>query len=281
MQKLLKNETKRRQESNSRKPIHPKRTVVSKSMGFVIEISNTRIYLEKLLGSGLSSKVYRGNVDRNHKVAVKMYRRHKYNKCPNDMRRELKILAQLNKTENIVTAYAYGYIIRQNIYCIVMECGDISMYDVATHRYEWKHEYLTHMLRALTSLQKNNIVHMDIKPDNFIISNGIVKLIDFGLARIGPKYCTNTGGTVRYMSPEAYLAYNGFRAYISHKCDVWSLGVTLYNIIFDDFPLVWTMRNICEPPTIEFGNDSNYTIDTIKKCLSYNHNKRPNIIELV
>jgi len=58
------------------------------------------------------------------------------------------------------------------------------------------------------------IVHSDLKPANFILAGGIVKLIDFGIAKtIQPDRtsitCDQIVGTFNYMSPEAISDFNG------------------------------------------------------------------------
>src|SRR5262249_57097894 len=74
----------------------------------------------------------------------------------------------------------------------------------------------------------------DIKPSNLLLdSRGNVWVTDFGLAHMqhGEASLTMTGdlvGTLRYMSPEQALAK---RVAIDHRTDVYSLGVTLYELL--------------------------------------------------
>jgi tetratricopeptide (TPR) repeat protein len=77
------------------------------------------------------------------------------------------------------------------------------------------------------------IVHRDIKPANLIIDGqGKLWITDFGLARTGTDTgLTMTGdvlGTLRYMSPEQAQARHGL---VDHRTDVYSLGVTLYELL--------------------------------------------------
>ncbi len=78
-----------------------------------------------------------------------------------------------------------------------------------------------------------NIIHRDIKPDNILIKNGIIKISDFGFSRYaifeGQENFTNGIGTPLYMSPQ--LLNNS--KYTS-KCDVWSVGVVLYQMLYGD-----------------------------------------------
>ena len=86
---------------------------------------------------------------------------------------------------------------------------------------------------ALAHAHQNGIQHRDIKPANLLLdATGTVYLTDFGLARIeADAGVTMTGqliGTLRYMSPEQASTK---RAAIDHRSDIYSLGVTLYELI--------------------------------------------------
>jgi tetratricopeptide (TPR) repeat protein len=86
---------------------------------------------------------------------------------------------------------------------------------------------------ALEHAHSLGIVHRDIKPANLMIDgNGSLWVTDFGLARTAADAgLTMTGdvlGTLRYMSPEQALAKHGL---VDHRTDVYSLGVTLYELL--------------------------------------------------
>jgi serine/threonine protein kinase/tetratricopeptide (TPR) repeat protein len=86
---------------------------------------------------------------------------------------------------------------------------------------------------ALEHAHSLGIVHRDIKPANLMIdSHGALWVTDFGLARTAADAgLTMTGdvlGTLRYMSPEQALAKHGL---VDHRTDVYSLGVTLYELL--------------------------------------------------
>lgn len=86
---------------------------------------------------------------------------------------------------------------------------------------------------ALDHAHQNGILHRDIKPANLLVDDaGKLWVTDFGLARIEQDAgLTMTGdilGTLRYMSPEQALAK---RVVVDHRSDVYSLGVTLYELL--------------------------------------------------
>jgi serine/threonine protein kinase len=86
---------------------------------------------------------------------------------------------------------------------------------------------------ALDHAHQEGVVHRDIKPANLLVDiRGNLWITDFGLALFhSDAGLTMTGellGTLRYMSPEQAL---GKRALIDHRTDIYSLGVTLYELL--------------------------------------------------
>jgi len=86
--------------------------------------------------------------------------------------------------------------------------------------------------QALRAAHEYGVVHRDIKPSNLLLDNhSKLWVTDFGLARCREsEELTRTGdilGTMRYMSPEQALGRNGL---IDHRTDVYSLGITMYEL---------------------------------------------------
>jgi serine/threonine protein kinase/Tfp pilus assembly protein PilF len=86
---------------------------------------------------------------------------------------------------------------------------------------------------ALEHAHELGVVHRDIKPSNLLLdTRGNLWITDFGLARLeSDPGLTMTGdvlGTVRYMSPEQAL---GKHLLLDHRTDIYSLGVTLYELL--------------------------------------------------
>lgn len=136
-------------------------------------------------------------------------------------------------------------------------------------------------------LHNNSIIHRDLKPLNVLLTKkGEVKICDFGWSCLGyESFTRNLPGTVLYMSPEIINKENH-----SYPCDIWSLGVMLYEITqqttpFCEYQDYKSTHNIIENIKNNKRKDFKKSIssklkDLIKKSLKVNQDQRPTIAEL-
>lgn len=198
-----------------------------------------------------------------------------------------------------------------------MECGETdlakvltlrhgnedSQMDVSFIRYYW-HE----MLMCVESVHNLNIIHSDLKPANFLLIQGRLKLIDFGIANAIEDDTVNVHresqvGTLNYMSPEAIIDINASSGKamasvgaprlmkLGAPSDVWSLGCILYQMTYGRGPFahltsIYQKINAIPDPNYAIEYPSTgiggtpvplSLINTIKDCLARDKNDRPTI----
>ena len=140
--------------------------------------------------------------------------------------------------------------------------------------------YMGTLILIIEYLQKKYIAHRDIKPGNIMIdSNGYLKMIDFGTAKVLTNYTSTVIGTPHYIAPEVLLG-KGY----SLSCDFWSIGICMYEIFYGTYPFGPHAHEVIEIykevlhkditfPNIENCDFSNVN-DFISNLLSKKVNKR-------
>ncbi len=110
---------------------------------------------------------------------------------------------------------------------------------------EWSTYLLSQTVDALGAVWKAGLVHRDIKPDNILVEpNGDAKLIDFGLAKqpvlqaMSGKTGPELAGTASYLAPEQAQD----ASVVDLRADIYSLGVTFYEILTGKLPFVGRNR---------------------------------------
>lgn len=159
-------------------------------------------------------------------------------------------------------------------------------------RYMWQQ-----MLQAVMAVHAAKIVHCDLKPANFLLVGGVLKLIDFGISKAIMNDTTNIVrenqvGTVNYMSPEALQESSSGsergRIKIGRASDVWSLGCILYEMVygkppFAQFSLIQRLHKILDTAyEIPFGPlEDGSLLDAMRACLQRAAKRRPTLEELL
>jgi len=132
---------------------------------------------------------------------------------------------------------------------------------------------------ALEEIHKAGIVHRDIKPDNILVaSGGLVKLMDFGLAKSDGKRLTGTNvvmGTPCYMSPEQALGKTA-----DLRADIYAIGLVLHelltgSIVFSEGDVLQRQVKETPPPPSAAAEGVPPLLDKIvMKCLAKNPEER-------
>ena len=144
--------------------------------------------------------------------------------------REARAAARLQHP-NIVTVFEAGDF--EGTLFIAMELlegQDLSQVLQIARSVEDKVQIVVEVCRGLDYAHKRGVIHRDIKPANIrLLPNGSLKIVDFGIARLGESHMTQTGlvlGTPSYLAPEVLA---GGR--VDHRADMWAVGIVLYELL--------------------------------------------------
>ncbi len=151
--------------------------------------------------------------------------------------REARACSRINHP-NIVTVYAAGEQDGRPFLAMEFIEGRTLKDVVADGAVSWEQavRWMIDILDALGRLHQEGIIHRDLKPENIMVTHeGVVKLMDFGIARITTSETLTqegaTVGTVFYMSPEQVAGKK-----IGPQSDVFSIGVVLYQTLTAQHP---------------------------------------------
>ena len=261
----------------------------------------------KQIGEGTFGRIYCSEWKKNNKnyAMKKMILKNKIEIKKNKIQTDL-VYNFLKKTNNKGVIQVYGSQcnkINDNEYnfYVLMELAEIDWEKEIKKRKELKNYYTEgelyeitrQLIKTFALLQKNNITHRDIKPQNILIVNNIYKICDFGEAKIteGNSIIRQTiKGTELYMSPILFRALNKRQNFIIHntfKSDVFSLGMCLLLASTLTFKSLYEIRELKDMNLIKkilekylIVKYSYNFVNILIKMLEVNENLRPDFIEL-
>jgi eukaryotic-like serine/threonine-protein kinase len=130
-------------------------------------------------------------------------------------------------------------------------------------------DLLAQTLQALAYLHRRSVIHRDVKPDNVLVINGQVKVLDFGLAVAREPSTQNMmAGTLAYMTPEVVKG-----EFPSKASDLYAVGVMMFEMFSGEHPYTFTSVNglvksiIEDAPKLELLDASERIGQVIEKLL--------------
>ncbi|KAK6532894.1 Dual-specificity kinase, spindle pole body (SPB) duplication and spindle checkpoint function [Arthrobotrys megalospora] len=285
-------------------------------------IVNGKQYLRlDQIGRGGSAKVYKVMAENYKMLAMKKVILEKQDEATiRGFKGEIDLLRKLQDVDRVVRLYDYEINDERSTLTVLLECGESDLNRIITSRHHsddstldvsFVRHYWKEMLECVEAVHARNIVHSDLKPANFLLVQGRLKLIDFGIANAIQDDTVNVHrehqvGTVSYMAPETIVDFNsgkttsdGRAAPRLHKLgapsDVWSLGCILYQMTYGRTPfahlstLYHKMSAIPDPkheidyPSTGIGGTPvpASLIATMKGCLDRDKDRRLTIREML
>lgn len=249
------------------------------------QLLDERYELKRFIGSGSFGEVWLAiDSQTDLEVAVKIYVSMD-DQGLDDFKKEFKLSFNLNHTNLLHANYLGVNSQDSRPYLVMPFCPDGSASKRAGKMPEkelWR--FIRDVASGLAYLHEQDppIIHQDIKPDNILIlkSGGYV-ITDFGISkqlksslRRSAMQQLNSTGSIAYMGPERFSKqYQAIKA-----SDIWSLGVTIYELIMDDMPFNGMGGNLqkhgAEIPDLPEEFSENMTI-IFTSCLALEPWNRP------
>jgi serine/threonine-protein kinase len=253
--------------------------------------------------SGAVIKVKSKNIRAREKILALKVLPNKREKSQQDLSKKFleAVIHKKLHNNNIPEVYAL-YQVGKNYSCMLLEYnkyGDLSNFKKNVIKRECLSESLIcyiagGILNALKYLNKKKILHLDIKPQNILVDDFLnIKVTDYSVSLFyGNEKEINLpmAGTCYYMSPEV-LKRKKIQAIDASKIDIYSFGVLLYLLAFNDYPYELDqvknddysgIYNNIKEKNVEFPKDTGHSEmfkNFVKKCLEKDINKRYNIYQ--
>jgi eukaryotic-like serine/threonine-protein kinase len=213
------------------------------------EVVAGKYLVESMLGVGGMGYVLRAiHLELDQAVAIKVMHR-QYLGIPDAARRfalEAQATATL-KSEHVLRVFEIGQLPSGTPFIVMELLEGIDLATMVETRgplpVDRMFHYVLQATDAISEAHEHGIIHRDLKPRNIVLTNeGIVKVVDFGLAKALrplaglPGVSTRTAGNIlvgspSYMSPEQLHSRD-----VDARTDVWALGATMFHLLTGETP---------------------------------------------
>ncbi|KAL0225506.1 hypothetical protein RCL1_003418 [Eukaryota sp. TZLM3-RCL] len=189
--------------------------------------------LGSLLGEGTFAKVRECfHVETSQRFAMKILDLSKVRtqNLTDLVKREITIMKKLShpnviKLQEVLSSKSKLY--------IVLELADGELFNLISKQHHFEESvaanYFHQLVSGIQYLHSQHISHRDIKPENILLTNNVIKITDFGLARIleSSESAQTACGTLHYVAPDVIRSRES-GGYCPFLSDIWSCGVVLY-----------------------------------------------------
>lgn len=195
------------------------------------------------IGSGSFSKVFLCmDTETNHYYALKRIHLKQLKKSPEgikNLRREIDMMRKIS-CMNIVSLQEVIYAPGKDVVYLMLEYADCGSLAKVAKSYDFTQDEIRYIFKQIVEgvayLHEAGIVHQDLKPQNILLCHDWTVLIsDFGIGHTFQS-AAKVVGTPAFQAPEIIDQNSNEDDIDPGKEDIWSLGITLYNLLFHDFP---------------------------------------------
>ncbi|KAK4131827.1 kinase-like protein [Trichocladium antarcticum] len=252
-------------------------TQANKKKQFLLRVNGRTYTRIDCVGRGGSGKVYRVAAESGKMLALKRVSLDKADATIiRGYKGEIDLLERLTGVDRVIQLIDHELNVEKNMLSLLMEIGELDFDSFLKSRQNtaeggqldsvFVRHYWKEMLECVRAVHAQDIVHSDLKPANFVLVRGRLKLIDFGIANaIQTDMTVNVHregqvGTPNYMSPESLMdskqyAFNSARngehpvapptpsakgvpkvTKLGKPSDVWSLGCILHQLVYGHPP---------------------------------------------
>ncbi|MBS1700349.1 MAG: serine/threonine protein kinase [Armatimonadetes bacterium] len=221
------------------------------------------IHKSRELGQGSFGIVYQGSLEDGTEVAIKVLRSNLSEEAKRRFCREVRLQGQLDHVNVMPILFAET---DADEAFLVMPLGSVNLRTILTElNEEEKISAFIEICHGVQHAHEEGVIHRDLKPDNVLFVNGVLKISDFGLCMELDRQTSvltridQNLGTVFYMAPEQIKNPSG----ADERADIYALGKILYELLTEDFPVA--------PDLTGIKNGYRFIID---KCIRSNPSDR-------